>query len=476
MSLGLYVYAARVARPRQLGRRLTRPVRRRLFPRSAAAVPRPLAEGVELWRSAAFAPRRSDPSGRLALFAAGYGDDVLEAARAGDARTAGQLAARWVAENPPRAADAWHPYVVSTRIANWVAALTLEPSLATPALGESLRRQLRYLMRNVEHDILGNHVIRNAKALVLGGRSLGDDAAERLGRKLLRRELPDQVLDDGGHYERSPAYHRLVLLDLLEVAAWVDVADAVTRMLDFAAASSRPDGQPALFNDGGLDIAPPLELPAPEVGIDVRAETGYVFVRRPGLWLGFDCGPPAPPYLPAHAHADALSFQLWLDARPAVVDPGTSTYEPGEARRRERGTAAHSTLAVDGDQFVLWGAFRSGPLPEVRLVDATETTLVGEATLPGGVRVVRSLRLGDSSLLVEDRVEGAGAHDLVSSVPTAPEAAVRIEPLAGTAELEQRTIAERFGEAVPATAVVQRTRAALPWEGGWRLDWGGGRR
>jgi heparinase II/III-like protein len=473
MSFGLYLHAARVARPRQLGRRLSRPVRRRLFPRPAAAVPRPLLESEVLWRSPAFVPRRSEPSGRLALFAAGYGDDVLEAARAGDAAAAAQLAARWIAANPPRPGDAWHPYVVSTRIANWVAALTLAPSLATPAVGESLRTQLRYLMRNVEHDILGNHVIRNAKALVLGGRSLGDDAAERLGRRLLRRELPEQVLADGGHYERSPAYHRLVLLDLLEVAPWTEVTDVVARMRDFAAASSRPDGQPALFNDGGVDIAPPLELPEPPDGLDVRASTGYAFARRPALWLAFDCGAPAPPYLPAHAHADALSFQLWLAGRPAVVDPGTSTYDPGETRRRERGTAAHSTIAVDGDQFALWGSFRSGPLPEVRLVDATESSLVGEATLPTGVRIIRALRLGESSLLVEDRVEGTGVHDLVSSVPTAPGAGVRVDPLAGTAELEQRTLAERFGETVPAPALVQRVQAALPWEGGWRLDWGG---
>ena len=183
------------------------------------------------------------------------------------------------------------------------------------------------------------------------------------------------MLPDGGHYERSPVYHRVVLRDLLEVAAAADVPGlpgAIERMRGFAAGLDRPDGAPALFNDGGLDLAPALDLPAAGDGLAVFADTGYAVLRTPRLWLAFDCGQPSPPYLPAHAHADALSFQLWVDGSPVVVDPGTFTYEPGAQRDWFRGTRAHSTVAVDGDQFELWGAFRSGPLPRVELLEASE--------------------------------------------------------------------------------------------------------
>jgi hypothetical protein len=336
-----------------------------------------------------------------------------------------------------------------------------------------MRRQLAHLERNVEDDILGNHVIRNARALILGGMSLHEPGAVERGRALLHRELPEQVLADGGHYERSPAYHRLVLRDLLEVAPFAGVGGEIARMHVFAAGSSRPDGTPALFNDGGVDVAPTFDLASPAEGVQVFPETGYVFVRRGDVWLAFDCGAPAPPFLPAHAHADALSFQLWVGGRPAVVDPGTSTYEPGPVRLRERGSEAHSTVAVDGDQFRVWGSFRSGPLPRVRLVEATDDRLVGEAVLPSAIRIVRSLRLGAASLEIEDRIEGRGVHALVSSVPLAPDAPVRATPLGGAAEVEERWFSERFGGAVSSTAVVQRLRAALPWEGGWRLDWDG---
>src|SRR5262249_54720794 len=142
---------------------------------------------------------------------------------------------------------------------------------------------------------------------------------------------------------------------------------AIERMRVFAAALLRPDGAPALFNDGTVD-APTLDLPGAPEGMAVFPDTGYVVVREGGLWLAFRCGVASPEFLPAHAHADALSFQLWWRGRPVVVDPGTFTYEPGPERDWFRGTRAHSTVCVDGrDQFRLWGAFRSGRLAKVAL-------------------------------------------------------------------------------------------------------------
>jgi uncharacterized heparinase superfamily protein len=161
----LYLHALRVARPRQLRARALRPLARRRFPageppRDAAPVP----AGAELWRSAAFAPSPPpEASTRLGRFHRQYGDDVLEAARAGDIAEARRLVATWIEAHPPRNGDAWHPYPLSTRIGNWVASLTLLPELASPELSRSLWRQLRRLQRNVEDDVLGNHVIRGGR-------------------------------------------------------------------------------------------------------------------------------------------------------------------------------------------------------------------------------------------------------------------------------------------------------------------------
>ena len=37
------------------------------------------------------------------------------------------------------------------------------------------------------------------------------------GLNIIKNELSEQILDDGGHFERSPMYHALLLEDLLDL-------------------------------------------------------------------------------------------------------------------------------------------------------------------------------------------------------------------------------------------------------------------
>lgn len=470
-------HALRAARPRQLRARACRPIARRRFPVAPAPAFVPPSGPIELWRSQAFEPVRLAGGGgeRLRSFHAQYGDDVLGLARSGDAAAARTAMERWIDLHQPRPGDPWHPYPLSTRVGNWVAALALEPTALSPVISDSLWRQLLHLERNVEDDVLGNHVLRNARALVLGGAAFGATYLLDRGLGLLARELPVQILPDGGHYERSPVYHLVVLRDLLEIEAAVPgsvAPEVLGRMRRFAAALQRPDGEPALFNDGTLDLAPRLELPPAPEGVAIFPETGYAVLRRASVWLAFDCGPPSPAYLPAHAHADVLSFQLWLDGEPVVVDPGMPTYEAGAERDWFRGTRAHSTVALDGkDQFELWGAFRSGPLPAVSLLAAEDGLLEASVTWPGGVRHVRRIEVSHEEIRVEDRLEGAGEHEVESALPLGDRVAPDAVRALGVAKAvrEPRRLAERLYDRRDAEALVVRARLSLPAELGWRF-------
>jgi hypothetical protein len=472
----LHLYALRAAKARQLRARARRPLARRRFP--AGDPPReaqPVPAARELWASPAFeASSPPDASTRLGRFHRQYGDDVLTAARAGDAAEARRLVATWIEAHPPHPGDAWHPYPLSTRAGNWVAALTLVPELASPEFSRSLWRQLRRLERNVEDDVLGNHVIRNARALVLGGAAFGAVDLSRRGIEILRREVPEQILRDGGHYERSPSYHLVVLRDLLEIQAvsphtWL--AEAIERMREFGAALARPDGAPALFNDGTVDV-PALELPEPRPGLSVLDESGFVVVRDGPLWLAFRCGVASPRFLPAHAHADALSFQLWWDGRPVVVDPGTFTYEPGAERISSRSTRSHSTVVVDDrDQFRLWGAFRSGPLAKVALRYARENAVEASVVLHGRIRHVRRIEWEGSNVSVFDTLEGSGHHRVVSRLvvaPGAPEFGLSVIG-GGSISVERAWVSERFGERVETVAHVVAAEQELPAQLGFQI-------
>ena len=73
----------------------------------------------------------------------------------------------------------------------------------------------------------------------------------------------------------------------------------------------------------------------------------------------FDCGALGLVPLAGHGHADALSFTLRAFGRDVLVDPGTYDYFTyPEWRRYFRGTSAHNTIMIDGEnQSELRGAF-----------------------------------------------------------------------------------------------------------------------
>jgi uncharacterized heparinase superfamily protein len=336
------------------------------------------------------------------------------------ASTFTDLATEWVAANPEPKGDGWHPYTVSRRIVNWLlAGRWLAGDTGEAALGgaveESIARQARYLARNLELDVRGNHLLANLRGLLCAGLFLAGEEPRQWKQSAARRlqaEVAEQVLPDGGHFERNPGYHAVVLRDLLDVATWWRQAGdapppwlvaAIERMLDYLAGVLPPTGQLPLVKDtawdevpdpGGLLAAGSVLLeqgrwkrseadfslyPALNFGAagwdlyrswPVAAlpdsvafpDTGHYVLRDDGRgdFLFFDAGEPCPPYLPAHAHADLLSFELTVGSRRLIVDSGVYEYTPGSWRNYFRSTRAHNTVEVAGqDQSEVWGSFRT---------------------------------------------------------------------------------------------------------------------
>lgn len=383
---------------------------------------------------------------RLWLYNAHYFDDLACADAPARADWHAALVAHWLQANPPGRGTGWEPYPLSLRLVNWCKWM-LGGGAPTPAMRESLAVQARWLGRRLEVHLLGNHLWANAKALVFAGAVFdGDEAAgwRVRGLRLLRRELAEQVLADGGHFERSPMYHAILLEDVLDLlqldrlfpgllpaadaAAW---RDAARRMLHWLARMTHPDGEIAFFNDAAFDIAPRFDalaahaarlgVPAPDAPGPVEAlpDSGYVRLSRGDAVLIVDVAPLGPDYLPGHAHADTLSFELSLRGRRVLANGGTGTYERGPARERQRGTAMHNTVEVDGaDSSETWASFRvarrARPLGLRWGEDAggvwVEGAHDGYRRLPGRVLHRRRWDLGTDTLRVRDELEGRFAR------------------------------------------------------------------
>ncbi|HEX4192875.1 MAG TPA: alginate lyase family protein, partial [Stellaceae bacterium] len=94
------------------------------------------------------------------------------------------------------------------------------------------------------------------------------------------------------------------------------------------------------------------------------------FDAAPEIWCRVDHGPHGYLSIAAHGHADALSIELRVAGIELFVDPGTFCYHgEGRWRRYFRGTLAHNTLCIDGeDQARQAGPFLWRDLPETRLL------------------------------------------------------------------------------------------------------------
>ena len=90
------------------------------------------------------------------------------------------------------------------------------------AVIDSVALQSSWLAGNIEYQLGANHLFVNLKALLFAAAFLDGDYGRELARPVGRRferELIEQFLADGGHYERSPMYHAILTQDLLELTA-----------------------------------------------------------------------------------------------------------------------------------------------------------------------------------------------------------------------------------------------------------------
>ena len=177
----------------------------------------------------------------------------------------------WIEQCPlTRSPVAWEPYPISLRVMNWCGFFWQKhwDQLGRDAefqkrLWHYLYQQMEWLKGHLEYHLLGNHLLENAAALAFVGCCFeGADAARwfEQGESILREELPEQILPDGMHFERSPMYHSRVIFLLLLLAATGNrklrnlVQPHLSPAIDALDRTCHPDGNIALLNDSAFGI------------------------------------------------------------------------------------------------------------------------------------------------------------------------------------------------------------------------------
>lgn len=363
-----------------------------------------------------------------------------------------KLLIKWVHDNPPALGSGWEPYPTSLRIVNWIK-WGLSGNELTKECILSLAIQIRWLSKRLEFHILGNHLFANAKALIFAGLYFeGKEANDWYlkGIKIIEKELPEQVLADGGNFELSTMYHAIFLEDLLDIfnlhrtfrkTIPCNIEKVIQKMMFWLNAMCHPDGEISLFNDSAIGVTPSISnlyTYAKNLDFILNQQlepfldfpnSGYSRVEVNNMVAFIDRAAIGPDYLPGHAHADTLSFELSIFGQRVIVNSGTSVYGSGLNRQQERSTAAHSTIEIDGqDSSEVWDGFRAARRARInnRFEEQFDGVIrltachSGYKRLPGKPEHCREWEFGKDNLIINDKIIGKGIHQVKSVLPLHP--------------------------------------------------------
>ena len=313
------------------------------------------------------------------------------------------------------------PYPVSLRIMNLIRFFSMDESRIAKYKDvlEDLHSELTYLNENYEYHLLGNHILENAFAMLMGGYFFKNNEWKTKAGETLTKQLNEQILKDGAHFELSPMYHQVILFRVLEALSYISSEDKLCRflqgksklMLGWLQKMTFTNGDIPHFNDSTDGIAfTSQQLSKFAVSLNLMSEdisltdSGYRKFENDSFELITDVNGISPSYQPGHNHSDHLSFVLYVHGKPFIIDPGTSTYNISARRQWERSSKAHNTVTVNnGDQSEVWGGFRVGRRARVKILNEDSSTISASVEYTG-IKHVRNFSVFQNSVTITDSV------------------------------------------------------------------------
>jgi Heparinase II/III-like protein/Heparinase II/III N-terminus len=342
----------------------------------------------------------------------------------------------------------FEPYPMSLRGINWIKFLS-KYQIQDSRIDAFLMAQYVRLVDNLEYRLMANHLLENAFSLLIGAYYFKYDHFLDLATKIFQKELPEQILADGGHFERSPMYHQIMLYKILDCLNLIQnnkvfeedslrntLENYAQKMLNFLQNVTFRNGDIPLVNDAAKNIAPitkQLLEYANQLNIrpqkNILSESGYRKFENKAVELFIDAGNIAPDYQLAHAHCDTLSFILYVHEKPFIVDMGTSTYENNEIRQSERSTAAHNTVQIgDFEQSEMWSSFRVGRRAKAKIWSENREGIV--ASHNGyehlGLTHKRMFVLGNQQIIIQDEILGKTKYSQKAYLHFHPDVEVKV--------------------------------------------------
>lgn len=344
-----------------------------------------------------------------------------------------RLIVDWIECNKNYDSNIWDPYVVSERLKNWVFFILFDnyknANINVNLINTTIYKQADYLIKNLEYYLMANHLLMDAKGLIIAGIYIDEKKIYQRGFELLFDELNEQILPDGAHYERSPSYQLEVIMHLIDVYIFIShikneffkkeleiIIDYLNKMILWLDYIMISDKKFPLVNDASLDYPQNFQdiyyaakyilgekIDKDMLGLYAKYNikkvafknlnnykkfdldktylfSGY-YVKKNirGRYILFDVGEGGPSYNQGHAHADTFNLLLTEGGIDYFIDSGTYTYSKSLERQRFRSTDAHNTITINNESSSqIWSAFRTGERPNILNVSVKKNIIYEE--------------------------------------------------------------------------------------------------
>lgn len=337
-------------------------------------------------------------------------------------------------QKQPHLKNANEPFPISLRGINWIKYF-IQNKIQNPDYDRSLFHQYQILADNIEYHLLGNHLLENGFSMLFGAVYFQDASFFKIADNILTSELKEQILADGAHFELCPMYHKIMLFRVLDCynlmnSNTIDISkvskekifnlrqllkEKAVVMLGWLDNMTYNDGSTPHFGDSTEGIAPnsrALFEYAQKLNISYKktplSTSGFRKLKNETFELVAKVGNIGPDYIPGHAHADSLSFELRNFNKPFLVDMGISTYETNERRLLERSTSSHNTVEInDQNSSEVWGSFRVANRAKATILKETASSLwaVHDGYKKIGVNHERQFLLTNNCLEIVDKTD-----------------------------------------------------------------------
>ena len=277
-----------------------------------------------------------------------------------------QLVLAWIKNNNRWKYFSWDSELIGKRIVNLLGRFNFFCSSANKdfkfSFFSNLMKQIRHLYRIINFEPSGLKKITAAKGLIYAGVCLPkSEGYLQKGINCLEKELKTQILTDGGHVDRNPSVHMLVLKDLIDIRTLIAAANlkipkilqsTIDKMALILSLLKHSDGKLSLFNSSKEEKESLIEMilsRSNALGKKIFSAKSVGFekidVKKTSVIL--DVGSLSKKSVSSSPHAGSLSFEMSYGKERIITNCGAIESNNKKWDLAQRSTAAHSTLCLE---------------------------------------------------------------------------------------------------------------------------------